>query len=148
MAINIIILILFLAMDLDFQHFPEADDITQNYCKPIKGDSSDCYVCMMENPVWEKYQLVCGHKYHTRCYRKWVATTHKLSCSVCGDIPQIRQNAFCCLCNGFYDHNVNQCASLHGLADAVTEKVKYRYCQNSSYLKPTVLRTKIYKKDK
>ena len=144
--IFILITLILLAMNLDFEHLPEAEETTQNYCKPIKGDSSECLVCMMSDPNWEKYQLICKHSFHTRCFRKYIDTKHKLSCSVCGDIPQIRQNAFCCLCNDFYGHNVNNCGSLHGLADAVTEKVKYRLCENTSYLKPCELRTKIYKK--
>ena len=134
-------------MNLDYEHQPQAEDITQHYCKPIKGNDGECLVCMMSNPDWDKYHLICNHSFHTRCYRKWLETTHKLACSVCGDIPQIRQNAYCCICDGFYEHDVNNCGSLHGLDDAVTDKVKYRICDNSSYLKPCNLQTKIHKKD-
>ena len=143
---HLLIIILLLAMDLDFEHQPEAEDVVQHYAKPIKGNTSECLVCMMSNSEFEKYQLVCGHQYHTRCYRKWLDTKHKLACSVCGDIPQIRQNAYCCICEDFYEHDVNTCGSLHGLSDAMTRRVKYRYTKKQ-YLKPCDLQTKIFKKD-
>jgi hypothetical protein len=73
------------------------------YIKSIENDDSLCAICMMnesDKKKWSKYELKCGHKMHSRCFRTWVNEKEKVVCPYCGDMEK-RDNYYCILCNKF-----------------------------------------------
>ena len=51
------------------------------YTKPIKGDNKICNICLDSNKAYDKYKLSCGHKVHTRCFRRFCYFKEK--CNIC-----------------------------------------------------------------
>ena len=77
--------------------------ITSKYCKTIYKSETECLICMDEGqPEWHQYQLSCGHKFHTRCFREWMRHTDKVKCSYCGDAVVLK--AYCRECDEFKNH--------------------------------------------
>ena len=74
------------------------------YTKHIDDSDELCLVCMTdeteEGLQWERYQLQCGHIFHTRCLRRWCYVKKHLNCSYCGDLPEDTTTKYC------YIHNV------------------------------------------
>lgn len=89
------------------------NNIVMDYCQIIKNDTEVCLICLSVKKDWTKYKLKCGHQFHTRCYRKWIAVKHKLNCSLCGDLDENCNNTFCQLCKKFCDHTWDKCALLY-----------------------------------
>jgi hypothetical protein len=66
------------------------------YVKPIYNDGAMCIVCMMdeteENIIinnghhWERYIIKCGHKIHTRCFRRWCFSKNRVNRPYCGNV--------------------------------------------------------------
>ena len=67
-----------------------------------------CLVCMTDETesgqLWTRYELKCGHTYHSRCLRKWCRVKNCIHCSYCGKIPEVVENMLCYECNEF-GHN-------------------------------------------
>ena len=57
-----------------------------------------------EGKQWTRYQIKCGHVFHSRCFRRWCGTKQCLNCSCCGDIPEDRDSRYCEKCDVF-GHN-------------------------------------------
>ena len=75
------------------------------YTKLLCDSNELCLICMLDesenniNLKWDRYQLCCGHQFHTRCLRKWCNTKQKLNCSLCGDIELNSKNEYCNTCH-------------------------------------------------
>lgn len=39
--------------------------------------------------VWVRYELLCGHQTHIRCFRTW-CKQHDISCASCGSLSEYR----------------------------------------------------------
>jgi hypothetical protein len=64
-----------------------------------------CLICMCEeNDPWDRYQLKCGHIFHTRCLRLWCSKKNNVNCSYCGDIEK-DEFLYCDSCKT-YGHNI------------------------------------------
>ena len=59
---------------------------------PLTGPDSTCSVCMEPMTTRNHRELPCGHKFHTKCIRKWKAEGNR-TCPLCReefDPPQFR----------------------------------------------------------
>jgi hypothetical protein len=90
-------------MELPFTHNPNFFDKI-NYIKCIKSTEEQkgmCLCCMVDDTEkeqkWDRYELVCGHQYHTRCLRKYwdSKNTDKINCAYCGELDNITKNMWC-----------------------------------------------------
>ena len=75
-----------------------------SYITSAKDDKTICGICNMveeEETPWERYQLACGHKYHTRCFRKWMDYKKRTVCVYCGDMEKDKKNQYCQICEKF-----------------------------------------------
>ena len=92
----------------------ELDLDSDDYCncvffvKPLKDSKELCLVCMVDehgnNQHWERYQLKCGHIYHSRCFRRWCGVKQRMNCTYCGDIPEDRTTLYCDFHDKFGKH--------------------------------------------
>ena len=75
------------------------------YGERLYNNKETCLVCYVDetenNLNWERYRLVCGHIFHTRCFRRWCHVKQSVNCSFCGNISEIEQNRFCNMCYEF-----------------------------------------------
>ena len=69
------------------------------YVKTIMNNKDDlCVVCQVEDPegeCWDRYQLKCGHIFHSRCIRRWCGKKDTINCPLCGDIAEVKENRYC-----------------------------------------------------
>jgi len=77
-----------------------------NYTKLLTDSHDLCLICMvdeMEEEVkpYDRYQLKCGHIFHTQCLRLWCSKKAELNCSYCGKIPRRKINRYCSICDVF-----------------------------------------------
>jgi hypothetical protein len=85
-----------------------------NYLKNIYNSSELCIICQLDEHEngcripWTRYNLVCGHTFHTRCFRKWATRKQSCNCPYCGDIQLIEKNKFCNNCN-IFGHSTYTC---------------------------------------
>ena len=89
------------------------NNTVMDYCKCVKDSEEVCMICLCVKREWMKYQLRCGHQFHTRCYRKWLATKNKLNCTLCGDLAENDSNTYCQVCDKFCSHTWDKCALLY-----------------------------------
>ena len=88
------------------------------YCKPLKDDKTLCVVCLTceveDGMQWDRYQTVCGHVSHSRCFRRWCGTKKCMNCPLRGSIHEIDANKWCFACEVF-GHEVAspQCAATY-----------------------------------
>ena len=79
------------------------------YVKPIRNNQEKlCIVCQVAEPsdnIWDRYQFVCGHVFHTRCIRKWCGLKQSVNCPYCGDIEISRANRYCDDCKKLGHNN-------------------------------------------
>ena len=101
-------------MELEPEIFsPKVNNLIMDYCKHMKSSEEYCLICLEIKKDWAKYQLKCGHQFHTRCLRKWLATKDRLNCSVCGDLAESVDNTYCHLCDDFVKHSWDECYKLY-----------------------------------
>ena len=84
----------------DFMYYQPAND----YMAYLNNDRTLCVVCQVDEPAdqcWTRCQFKCGHKFHSRCIRKWCGRKQEVNCPLCGDIPQTAEHRFCMLCGVF-----------------------------------------------
>ena len=74
-----------------------------NYGERLFNNKDLCLICNVEEEErnWQRYRLVCGHVFHTRCFRRWCGVKQSINCSYCGDIPEVIHNRFCTMCYKF-----------------------------------------------
>ena len=76
--------------------------LTLWYARTIIADGTiyECGCsCLHERGDWDYYELKCGHKFHTRCLRAWLAYKKNLNCTLCGDLQENNENSWCDRCN-------------------------------------------------
>ena len=80
-------------MELEFNADKEyIGDELLFYTKPIKGDKNICNVCLDANKQFDKFKLSCGHKVHTRCFRRFCFVKNCCNkCPLCGDIAPYKE---------------------------------------------------------
>ena len=104
-------------MELEFEPDDELLD-TIFYVRELKDDDTTlCNVCLVDetedNKHWTRYQLICGHKFHSRCVRRWCAKKGSIHCPLCGDIHMIKANRYCKNCKKFgHCHLVDGCSKV------------------------------------
>ena len=89
-------------MDLQYDPSLEYND-TYLYTRELHNNTDLCCVCLTDETkygnIWDRYELICGHKFHTRCIRRWCGTKQCLNCPLCGDIKMHKTNMWCSCCN-------------------------------------------------
>ena len=69
------------------------------YTKTMDNNTELCLICMTDehenNQHWSRYELCCGHIFHTRCLRRWCSVKNHLNCSYCGNIPEDKTSEYC-----------------------------------------------------
>lgn len=68
------------------------DGGTCSWHTPLGGPDSTCSICMEGMTTRNHRELPCGHRFHTRCIRKWKAEGNR-TCPLCReefDAPQFR----------------------------------------------------------
>jgi hypothetical protein len=107
-------------MELNFEFHPSFfNDGKCDNTKHIKYGKDEqkgmCLVCMCDDTEdskkWDRYEIYCGHQYHTRCLRKYWDTIEKpgiISCSYCGDKPISRVTKYCGDCK-VWGHDPYEC---------------------------------------
>ena len=91
-------------MELNFESISNDMDVFR-YTKHISNSNELCIICQLDEledgKQWDRYKLVCGHTFHTRCFRKWVGKKQCTNCPYCGDILKIEKNEHCHWCKTF-----------------------------------------------
>ena len=91
-----------------------------DYVQTIHNSKRLCLVCLVDEREdgnkWDRYKIVCGHMFHTRCYRKWYTKKKCLNCPLCGDIPEVPANAYCDFCKRF-EHVQYDCPEVKEMDD-------------------------------
>ena len=81
-------------------------------CKTLSDDKTECIICLhdetAEGHQWDRYRMPCGHKYHTRCLRRWCYYKQSVNCPLCADVNKDGVNTRCIICgqsghNGLHD---------------------------------------------
>ena len=107
-------------MELDSDPTKEDVSITFYYTQPVYNSKELCIICQLdetdEGKQWDRYKIICGHMFHTRCYRRWIFKKKCLNCPYCGDIPQIVANEPCHMCHKF-GHDPRSCPILKIMYD-------------------------------
>ena len=92
-------------MELPFEIQNQASFDSSFYGKAVPDSSELCLICMVDEvedgKQWDRYILKCGHIAHTRCFRNWCGTKHKINCPLCGDIEQVKDNRYCTYCKKY-----------------------------------------------
>ena len=62
-------------------------------CRTLTKDWEYCMICQRYERTkgsepWYRYKLSCKHKFHTRCFRHYIATQTEYKCPICGIIPE------------------------------------------------------------
>ena len=75
----------------------------------VHHESQDlCLVCLTDETdtgqLLTRYELACGHNFHSRCIRKWCSLKNCVHCTCCGEVPETVGNMFCSECQEF-GHN-------------------------------------------
>ena len=120
-------------MELECEKFFLSNNVEiPDYTQHILKSNELCIVCQLDeyedNKVWERNKLVCGHIFHTRCFRKWCLKKQSINCPYCGDIQQINKNKFCNSCK-IFGHQSYSCISQD------TDEF-FRFSDLQDYIKP------------
>ena len=82
------------------------------FCRVLFDDTELCPICQCDETedgkVWNRYQIKCGHKFHTRCFRRWCSKKNCLNCAYCGNIPETQTSMYCSECDE-YGHPFYTC---------------------------------------
>ena len=76
------------------------------FTKLHTNDKTLCAICMLDecnsnnDKIWDRYELKCGHKMHTRCFKKWTGSLFKIKCPYCG-INEDNTCIYCIKCDTF-----------------------------------------------
>lgn len=76
------------------------------YTKLHTNDKTLCAICMLDesnndnDKIWNRYELKCGHKMHTRCFKKWICELCQIKCPYCG-INEDNSCIYCIKCDKF-----------------------------------------------
>ena len=102
-----------------------------DYVKPIYNSNELCIICQLDETEdgkqWNRYQTVCGHMFHTRCFNKWAEKKRCINCPYCGNIPMIDKHEYCSSCKIFGHHSVS-------CLPKINDSFKYDYFLD--YVKP------------
>ena len=116
-------------MELDCE--PRTEDLIRlESPKHVQDDKSLCSACMTDETKdgkqWDRHQLKCGHIAHTRCLRRWFSIRECVSCTICGDIPEMQRNRSCSDCNTF-GHSVmmDRCNRRKKVLEEMLAELKY-----------------------
>ena len=75
------------------------------YSTVVMNDKTTCGICQMDEEydkeIWHRNVLACGHKFHTRCFRKWMDYKKRTICPFCGDMENDKKNMYCQICKKF-----------------------------------------------
>jgi hypothetical protein len=93
-------------MELEYQSYTlSIESKILAYTQTICNSNDLCIICQLDEhedgKQWNRYKLICGHIFHTRCFRKWTDKKQLINCPYCGDIQQIDRNNFCTSCKIF-----------------------------------------------
>lgn len=115
------------------------------YTQTIRNSNELCIICQLDEhedgKQWDRYKIVCGHYFHTRCFRKWAEEKQSVNCPYCGDIPQIDKNQYCSSCKVFghqsyscIPQDINEFFRFHTLHDYIKpiEEKKTNICHRWS----------------
>lgn len=90
-------------MALSCEPWAELIDVV-HYTKTIQNDNTLCLICHHDETEtgdkWDRYQLKCNHKYHTRCLRRWGHIKKCVNCPLCGDVDR-KNDLYCGHCDTF-----------------------------------------------
>ena len=94
-------------MEIEYDINYEYDELCT--FRRIHEDKTDlCLVCLVDETeagqIWTRYELACGHMYHSRCIRKWCRLKNCVHCTCCGEVADKVENMFCYGCQEF-GHN-------------------------------------------
>jgi hypothetical protein len=82
------------------------------YTQTIHNSNELCIICQLDETEdgkqWDRYKIVCGHIFHTRCFRKWAGKKMCINCPYCGDIPMIDKHKYCSSCK-IFGHQPDSC---------------------------------------
>ena len=74
------------------------------YVKVLENDQSLCNICLTDEiedgKQWTRYQLKCGHVFHSRCLRRWCGTKQAIHCSFCGYVG-CQEHKWCRACEAW-----------------------------------------------
>jgi len=75
------------------------------YTQTIRNSNELCIICQLDETEdgkqWNRYKIVCGHMFHTRCFRWWAERKMCINCPYCGDIELIDKHKYCDACKIF-----------------------------------------------
>ena len=91
---------------MEIEYDPDQDcDKVLFYIKVLQDNTDLCLVCMTDETedghVWDRYQLKCGHVYHSRCLRRWCYHKQSVNFTCCGNIPEDPAYMYCLFCKSF-----------------------------------------------
>ena len=91
-------------MELAYEPMEDYIDFL-DYVKTLEDRQDLCMICLTEEQLegqqWSRYQLRCGHIFHTRCLRRWCGKKKGMHCSLCGIIEETIENRYCSICGRF-----------------------------------------------
>jgi hypothetical protein len=95
-------------MELEFEVYSNIEDVSR-YTQTIENNNELCIICQLDEiedgKQWDRYKLVCGHIFHTRCFRTWAGRKESINCPYCGDIEMCEKNKYCSDCKKFGHSN-------------------------------------------
>jgi hypothetical protein len=98
-------------MEIQYEQY-QNENYVLKYTQTLINNNELCIICLLdeteEDKQWHRYKLVCGHIFHTRCFRKWIDKKNLINCPYCGDISPIEKNNFCNTCNIFGHETYSQ----------------------------------------
>ncbi len=123
-------------MALEFDFFNELLDVIK-FTKTHRTDKTKCLIChhdeSEDGEQWDRYELKCGHKYHTRCLRRWGHVKKCVNCPLCGNVDTCNsKNYFCSTCSDF-GHSCTNCPKYKQFLNNENKKqkrMKYIKCIN------------------
>ena len=81
-------------MNIEFDYYQDYI-YSAHYGEPLYDNKDLCLICYVDEvedgKQWERYKTKCGHIFHTRCFRRWCGDKNCITCSFCGDIPEIKK---------------------------------------------------------
>ena len=91
-------------MNVEYEPYQDYIDVIF-YIRVLKDNTDLCLVCMTDEiedgQHWDRYQMKCGHVYHTRCLRRWCYHKQAVNCTCCGNVPDDPVHMHCSFCKKF-----------------------------------------------
>jgi hypothetical protein len=82
-----------------------------DHIKNVPNDDTICGICNIQEKdiCWTRYEIACGNKFHTRCFRNYIAKKGCLYCKICDkNIGMTDKTESCQRCYEF-GHNDSHC---------------------------------------